>query len=408
MILRGGLLSDNNVNYSTYTALPANDFWFDVATPTVISRQTVPGGNVATTTYDCNYNTVTNGTYINDYQLNVVPRPRTKNETITVVSSNDAVAYVENNGTYLHGVSGGTVTVTYSSPSRTVTQSVTVGVTTITTSKTFTSWVSGSLAESMRAAIDPLLISGKSSAIFSTKDHATATYVYNTNCWAYSLSKILTSNSVWNSNTNGGQKAGTLISPRHIIFAAHYEIPAGSTVRFVKMDGTVVTRTVTAIKRHPDYVPYYPDITIGLLDSDVPSGINFCKVLPNDIYKYLPTLGATSTIVGLNLPVVFIDQEEKALIEDLTCINNPTFTTYAKPTDAQRLLFYEEAISGDSGSPVYTIINGDAVLLSVTTFSNGNGTSISNQYAAINALMSDLGGGYQLTPANLSGYSAYL
>ena len=417
MILRGGFISDSNVGYSTYSALPANGFWFDVFTPTPIRRELSPNVTNDSVSADCIFNISSNSTYINDYVLNVVTYPRFKNETVKVTSLNPSVATVDPNGTYLTGVSGGNVTLNYRSSSRSVNQTLNTGVTTVTSLQTFQSWVSGSLAKNIETTIESLLVDGKSTPIFSTKNDATGTYVYNTNCWAYGLPKVLTSNSVWNSNTNSGQKAGTLISPRHIIFAAHYQIPIGATVRFVSIAGEVIDRVVIDKRVHPLYnsSSVYPDIAIGFLDNDVPSSISYCKILPKDIGRYMPTISKPTTIVGVTLPAIMIDQEEKALIQDLTCINNSSavsgliLSTFNKPTKEIRLQFNESAIQGDSGSPLYTVINNDPVLLTVATFAGGGtGTSLSNQWDEINNMMISLGGGYTLTPANLSGYLPYV
>ncbi|MEN9841224.1 MAG: hypothetical protein RL376_1024, partial [Verrucomicrobiota bacterium] len=70
--------------------------------------------------------------------------------------------------------------------------------------------------------------------------------------------------------------------------------------------------------------------------------------------------------------------------------------------------FYEEKIGGDSGNPAFLIINGQLVLLTCWTYGGGgSGTSVHNQKAAINTLMTTLGGGYQLTPVDLSAFPSY-
>ena len=75
--------------------------------------------------------------------------------------------------------------------------------------------------------------------------------------------------SPWNSS-GGHKKAGTLVTPRHIIGAAHYEYSVGTVVRFVEKNGTVHDRTVTGKARHPECRNYTPDLTIYTLDSDLP------------------------------------------------------------------------------------------------------------------------------------------
>jgi hypothetical protein len=67
--------------------------------------------------------------------------------------------------------------------------------------------------------------------IFSEQDHANATYVRNPNCWGQDIEDI-TAISPWNSR-QGRHRAGTLISPRHIIHAAHYPLYTNDKVRFI-------------------------------------------------------------------------------------------------------------------------------------------------------------------------------
>lgn len=217
-------------------------------------------------------------------------------------------------------------------------------------------------------------------------------YQRNINCWAADLD--LTCISPWNS-TGANKRAGTLISPRHIIFAAHYQISTGSTIRFVDKDNNLVTRTISATKAHPAYSPYYPDLVIGLLNEEVPPTISYAKVLPDDWSSYLPS--------ETGLPTLCLDQEEKALVTDLRYLNANGRSYFQAPTDSTRLGFHENKISGDSGNPAFLIIDSQLVILTVWTFGGaGSGTSITALKSDINTMMTELGGGYQLTEINLT------
>jgi len=266
--------------------------------------------------------------------------------------------------------------------------------------------------------VDSRLSALKDEEIYSTQDHGTPTYVRNTNCWAYGLD--LTCISPWNSS-GLYTKAGVMISPRHIACAGHLPIPDGSTIRFIEADGTVVTRTMDTMIIHPDYAPYYPDIAIGVLDSDVPSSITFAKILPQDWRDYvIPYLASGSEYVPWaagpaeyslwGIPAVYIDQEEKILVSDAWKLYVPPESVNATlscttPLDADRALFYETIISGDSGNPIFIIINDELVLLSVITSAGPVGTNFSYFKDDINTMMTTLGGGYQLTEIDLSGFN---
>lgn len=258
----------------------------------------------------------------------------------------------------------------------------------------------GSLRAHLDAQIDSR-IAGKNVAtdmrIFSTQNHSTATYVRNTGCWAAGVD--LTPISPWNSES-AHHKAGILISPCHVLFATHYHPATGTTLRFITADNVVVTRTTIATQSLTMTSGLYPDLTVARLDSDVPGTISFARVLPDDYTDYLPTLET------LEVPIFGTDQEEKALVKE-----TPLTSSVARmrtPASLTRRAWDEGVVGGDSGNPACLIINGKLVLVTVWTYGGtGTGTFINPQRAAINAIMTSLGGGYTLTDVDLSAYATY-
>ncbi len=239
--------------------------------------------------------------------------------------------------------------------------------------------------------------------IFSVQDHAATNYVRNANCWAFSYD--LTCCSPWNSEWHNGQ-AGTLISPQHVIFCAHWSFgpTTNTTLRFVDRNNNVIERRLIKKKTLPNYnnSNSYPDLVIGLLDTPITNGINYANILPDNYTQYLSC--------GTRLPVIRLDQEEKVLVGDVKMIstysNYKWLSTYSIPVDSFRQGFYEDLVPGDSGNPVFLVISGMPVLLTVWTGPGaGNGTSIVALKDDINSIMIELGGGYQLTPINLSGFT---
>jgi hypothetical protein len=239
--------------------------------------------------------------------------------------------------------------------------------------------------------------------LFSSKNHDTSTYIRNINSLISNVNT--TSISPWNSR-HGGASGGTLISPRHMIYCKHanfYPI-IGDTVRFVNESNQVITRTVTqvlTINQSPT-----PDMVIVVLNSDAtiengqPSGISFCKFLPIDWYRYLPSMYGLSRNT---LPYIHHDQEQKSLIylwNSITDLNDSQFRT-SFPTDTNQLIFNEPLITGDSGNPQFIIVNNQMVLLSV----QGNPNFIPYYMSEINNAMSVLG--YQLDILNLSQFNIY-
>lgn len=255
----------------------------------------------------------------------------------------------------------------------------------------------GYLAAHAAAQIDSRIATANPAtdkAMFSALDHSTPTYTRSTTCWADDID--LTCVSPWNSD-GLADKAGAAISPLHVLFSTHSVPAVSSTIRFVTLDNTLITRTITATASIPTTRTLYPDLSVALLDSPLPSTIKIAKVLPTNWKQYLPLQVA---------PVLVVDLEKKALVSDmweLDLHSDSYIARFATPTDATRLDFNETYISGDSGSPSFLIINGEAVILStLTSGGEGSGSSVSGLRDAVNGLMTTLGGGYQLTPFDLS------
>ena len=82
--------------------------------------------------------------------------------------------------------------------------------------------------------------------VYTSQDHATSGYMRNEDLWCKDLD--LTCISPWNSS-GGHKKAGTLVTPRHVIGAAHYEYSIGAVVRFVEQNSGGRMRTPTDSKR---------------------------------------------------------------------------------------------------------------------------------------------------------------
>jgi hypothetical protein len=248
--------------------------------------------------------------------------------------------------------------------------------------------------DSRVAELDP----GATMRVFDLQDHTTPNYRRNMNCWAKDFVAELTAISPWNSGS-ANQKGGCLISPRHYLHATHFAIPTGATVRFVKTDNTVVTRTVSANQAIAG-----TDFTVALLDSDVGAGISFAKVLPASAAAKLPSSDVW-------LPAASTDQTEDLTVRVWNASTSAAamasfITPFTGSADDEiRRAFYKPAIGGDSGSPAFIFINSQLVLLTLWNFGGGgSGNAITANITAINAAMTALGGGYQLTSVNLSSY----
>lgn len=371
----------------------------------------------------------------NDVTDTIQSSATTYNEPQIIITSNDFVeapmfsslntdiATVDAITGQLTKVSNGTATIVitvggYSQP-------VDISVTSLSPASQIisSSFNSGTLGKDAVDNVDTKIV-GKNQNdngyIFTSQNHSTDTFVRNEDVWCYDYD--LTCISPSNSNANN-RKAGTLITPRHIANAAHYEYGIGTKVYFVSQDGnnTVYERTVVSKVRHPEYYqyfPHFPDITVYCLDNDLPTGsiasggINPCKVLPSNYGDYLVEINKGRP------PSLSLDQEEKALITDLYSLTT-TYASFITPRDATRTLFYESKIGGDSGNPSFLILdlgNGpELVCLTFWTYGGaGTGTFITPQISDINAMIvtadsqaGNGGTGYTLTEADLSGFTSF-
>ncbi|KAH3720315.1 uncharacterized protein LOC127856434 [Dreissena polymorpha] len=234
--------------------------------------------------------------------------------------------------------------------------------------------------------------------IFTKQDHVNKSYVRNTKCWAYPLD--LTAISPWNSN-GGIMKAGVLISPRHAIWVRHFDMPVNTTLRFVDRHNNVVDRSIIrtqAIPANGSFLYGY-DVVVGELDSNVPSTISFAKVMPRNLTDIRP-------ISPTYLPAMDTDFEEKALVADMSYEGNNMVQLTTPSPSSIRNLFYEPKIGGDSGNPVFLVINHQLVLMFMFTFGDsGSGTSITAHFDDINNILSHWGSAYRLAEVDLSGFA---
>lgn len=186
-------------------------------------------------------------------------------------------------------------------------------------------------------------------------------------------------------------QAGVLVSPRHVLFVTHYHPAVGTILKWMTNDNQTISRTLVSVVSLPYTAFLIPDITIGVIASDVPSSILFAKVCA----------AASRDWEGYRVPVIIRDQFNQLHEADVQQVSPATFaaqTVWLQPPLAvDRLLRYKTIISGDSGSPVCLVENGKPVLLMMLSQGgSGRGTLLATYIAPINAAMQQLGGGYQL------------
>lgn len=300
--------------------------------------------------------------HVTDYQVIVNITSNDIPEQISYSSSDESIAVVSSKG-FIRFVSEGFVTITASSNSYSVERGLEMRQKLVTpSSSVFVSPVLGSARKNTTGAIDNKISSTDPSvtkAVFTNQDHVTPFYVRNANVWI-GLNIDLTCCSPWNSR-GGVQRAGTLVGSRSFVFANHFDLQSGDTIRFVNASNQHFDYTISSV------VNINQDLSVGFFASAVDSSLGIAKVLPFYWVEHFPTNIE-------DIPVAYLDQEEKILVADGVSISGNTASIKA-PTNSTRLSFYEDIVSGDSGNPVFLIINNEPVI--ITTFlSNFSGTAI--------------------------------
>jgi hypothetical protein len=259
--------------------------------------------------------------------------------------------------------------------------------------------------------------------LYTTRIEETDTYVRNVNCWAADID--LTCMSPWNDNSR--TQACTVITPKHVLAATHWDPPVGAELHFVTMGNAVVKRTVVSkveINRPPEDGGNSLDLAVLTLSSDLPGTITPCKVLtPDQAVKLAGALYTNNSTVdpankGFGIPTLCQNSRndrEDALVMDIYagyCHYKYWSWHTADPTivsgDAQRAAFYPAPYwiyVNDSGDPQFIIVNDELVWVSQHwSVTNGGqkvhgACMVNGQYDLVNAALPV---GYKLTPVDLS------
>lgn len=236
--------------------------------------------------------------------------------------------------------------------------------------------------------------------------------VYSKNVVSVTFGSTVRNKDFWGSNidltcacvyNSAGFGFGTLISPRHVVFADHNKPPIGTVLYFTKNDNTYITRTLSSYS-----LVASSDIGVGLLDSDVPSGISFAKILPQDWADYLKdSSGSFYDYALYQIPIFGIDQSQDSYVKRWWDYSTTTgLVVLDTPTDGDQLSFNKTLVSGDSGGPNFIILNGTVVLLGCN-YTSTTLPFLTYYKTQINSAMTSLGGGYQLTEYSLASYFKY-
>ena len=175
------------------------------------------------------------------------------------------------------------------------------------------------------------------------------------------------------------KRSATLISPRHVIMAAHYPRRVGAMVVLHDRKGERHERFVTGITTGPN------DIAVGLLNRPVDEVKHYRVLAPRPDYATL-LKGA---------PVLVTNYRRYVMVHEVAAVSGGSMRL--GPTDIPGVA--GRLIVGDSGNPSFLLLNGEPVLVEMHTvggFGAGPFLSDPGNFAAINRMMRELGGGEQL------------
>jgi hypothetical protein len=413
-------------------------YWLTIGEPSL----TNPKGGTTNTNelyHDRNYNIATSQSF-KDIVIPVsaeLDRPGPA-LALTRSSSNEAIAYPDStDASRWITVGSGTVNLTLSTSAQSVTKQVVTGSTAVV--RTFSSFATGTLAKSvydwMEARLTGLTLSDSTRNLFTTMVPESDAFFFNSSCWANGLD--LTCVSMYNDfgwNGSGGrQRAGTLITPRHLLFVGHFLPPIGTTFWFVSMGEVVYRRTLSSLT----FVPGTAETWIGELNAVLPSDITPAKVLPSAVAltKFMPpanqVLGtwlATNEWVDYpyGVPSFVVNQNCQVGLAGITGRLLRSVNSYPSSSDYYGALSFSGGLNmfawseatilrsakqrefsysvgyGDSGSPRFMVISGTPVLLTIETGNGGDSPSLEGTY--INSILSLLTGGYALTTYDLTAF----
>jgi alpha-tubulin suppressor-like RCC1 family protein len=229
--------------------------------------------------------------------------------------------------------------------------------------------------------------------------HLTNT-AWSTNFWLAGVPG-LSATSIGFSNNWAAQGSVTMISPRHCIYAKHMHEPPGYF-----MAAFLDTNNVIHWRTNMENIVVAGDISVGILDSELPPSVGFLPVLPTNYTDYLPTNGR-SVIQGIGR-----NQDVRMFGQPMTLGSTYVDWSAADTAPFGLTTTWNVVIrGGDSSNPEMLLIGDQLVVVSHNQAFNG-GPSYASQLPMINQCMHYLSTNnnavtdYQLTPFSLTNWPA--
>jgi hypothetical protein len=245
---------------------------------------------------------------------------------------------------------------------------------------------------------DMLALSGWSYGIYSGTNLALLTNAtWSKTFWLAGV-RGLSATCIGGSNGMGGQGLVTMVSPRHYLFATHMH-PEGFLDAFLDTNNIFHWRTTLERADVGD------DISVGIINADLPPSVGFLPVLPPDFARYLPT-NKVDFIQGIavNQGWLVFSQPMTLMFPGIVAWSSRGSAPFGLGTNWNVTIR-----GGDSSNPDMLLI-GDQLVLAAHTSSVNAGANYATHIDAINREMHNLsvkhhtGTDYQLTPFSLTNW----
>jgi len=228
--------------------------------------------------------------------------------------------------------------------------------------------------------------------------------VWSTNFWLRGV-QGLCGTCIGISNGLGGQGLATMVSPRHYLCATHMH-PESGLIAFLDTNNIIHWRKTMERIDIPKSFTYNTtnDMSVGILDADLPPSVGYLKVLPENYTNYLPT-SSSSIVQGIGM-----NQEMQNFGQTMN-FSDKLFVTWdcrnASPFGVSTNWNYI-LVGGDSSDPEMLLIDKQLILVT-HNFNVGNGPNYALQIPLINQFMhylstNNAGPEYYLTSISLTNW----
>ena len=227
----------------------------------------------------------------------------------------------------------------------------------------------------------------------------------NTNFWAKDVD--FSGICVWNSSAQHNERAGALISPRHLLMANHwYPTSTNEVLYFRGKSGCVYSRKPIRWRgvSVPNSVSSYPDTGVVLLNE--PLDTNDVSVISIFSTTLLSKVGS-----GYAVPFIYFNRRKEALVKEIKSLTsgavdpNWHHISFMRPLVTVRQSFITDVwgIPGDSSSPSFVLIDNKLVVFGMHSRTTSD-SPIFLFTQHIQQAMDILAPGYELIIEDLSAF----